>query len=55
MKTCDHRYTMIYDDDFCCCTDCKQTWVLTEWGWKSDRSKPKAAFKKKPPGKYRRK
>lgn len=25
---CTHSYSMIFDDDFCCCTRCEQQWFL---------------------------
>lgn len=29
-----HVGDMIYDDDYCVCRSCEQSWKLTERGWK---------------------
>jgi len=33
MGKCNHAYSMIYDDDFCCCTKCHEQWHLGSKGW----------------------
>lgn len=29
-RVCGHQGNMVYDDDFCCCKKCEQSWVLKE-------------------------
>lgn len=35
---CNHAYSMIYDDDYCCCSECEEQWTLTSSGWKSSKN-----------------
>lgn len=30
----DHVPFMLYDDDFCCCSECEQAWEWGGSGWK---------------------
>ena len=34
-KGCSHAYSMLFEDDFCCCSRCNQKWAMTDKGWRA--------------------
>lgn len=34
---CNHAYGMVFDDDFCACSLCGETWTLGSKGWVSSK------------------